>query len=152
MHIPDALSMEHEAARFVSSLSPRLDEATVVTLSGELGAGKTAFVKGVAKALGVTEHVTSPTFVIMKKYPLEHALFSELIHIDAYRLKGAHHLRILGWEELIKNPRNLVCIEWPEHADTLMPKSAIRLTLRYSGDNEREITYEENGTQTTHSS
>lgn len=129
-----------EAARFVAGLSPRAEGATVVTLSGDLGAGKTAFVKGVAQALGVHEHVTSPTFVIMKMYPLE-GRFKKLVHIDAYRLKGEHHLKVLGWEELLRDPKNLICIEWPEQAPGAMPTHAIRIALRYTGENEREIIY-----------
>lgn len=133
--------MELEAARFVVGLSPRPDGATVLALSGDLGAGKTAFVKGVAKALGVQEHVTSPTFVIMKMYPLE-GRFKKLVHIDAYRLKGEHHLKVLGWEDLLEDPHNLICIEWPAQASGAMPAHAIRIALRYTGENEREIIYE----------
>jgi len=132
--------MENEAARFVADLTPHKDAATVITLSGDLGAGKTAFVKGVAKALGVHEHVTSPTFVIMKIYPLD-GVFKKLVHIDAYRLKGEHHLKVLGWEEFLKDPRNLICIEWPEQVPQAMPSHAIRIALRYTGDDEREILY-----------
>lgn len=133
--------MEEEAQRFVHSLAPR-DGATLVALSGELGAGKTAFVKAAARALGVTEHVTSPTFVIMKIYHLHKQKFLRLVHIDAYRLKGEHHLKVLGWQELLANPHNVIFVEWPEHAGTCIPANAERLTFRYSGDDEREILYE----------
>lgn len=134
--------MELEASRFARGLSPRTDAATVVTLSGDLGAGKTAFVKGVARALGVTEHVTSPTFVIMKIYPLNGG-FKKLVHIDAYRLKGEHHLKVLGWEELCADPKNLIFVEWPEQAPGAIPSHAIKVMLRYTGDDEREIEYQE---------
>jgi tRNA threonylcarbamoyladenosine biosynthesis protein TsaE len=133
--------MEKESARFLAGLQPRADRATVVALSGDLGAGKTAFVKGVARALGLKEHVTSPTFVIMKIYDLEKAVFKRLVHIDAYRLKGEHHLKVLGWEELCANPQNLIMIEWPEQAASAIPAGAIRIQLRYSGEDEREIEY-----------
>ncbi len=149
MVISGAEAMEKEAARFVAGLSPR-ETATVVTLSGDLGAGKTAFVKGVAKALGVDEHITSPTFVIMKIYDLQQQAFWKLVHIDAYRLKGSHHLKVLGWDELVSDPRNLICLEWPEQADGAIPASAIRISLGYSGEHERTIKYEtqENSAQT----
>ena len=133
--------MNEEAARFARGLVPHADSATIITLSGDLGAGKTAFVKGVAKALNVREHVTSPTFVIMKIYDLEHQKFERLVHIDAYRLKGEHHLKILGWDELIAFPKNLIFIEWPEQVPNAIPRSAIPIHFRYSGDNEREIDY-----------
>ena len=87
-----------EATRFASSLEPSQQGATFVTLSGELGAGKTAFTKGVAKALGVTETVNSPTFVLEKIYDLSqfdgHSVsFKRLIHIDAYRLASGIELK-----------------------------------------------------------
>lgn len=141
MHVKGTDGMLHEAARFVRGLAPRENNATVVTLSGDLGAGKTAFVKGAARALGVTEHVTSPTFVIMKMYPLQ-GTFKRLVHIDAYRLKGEHHLKVLGWEELCADSGNLIFVEWPEQAPGAMPEHAIRIALRYTGDDEREILYE----------
>ncbi len=132
--------LEAEAKRFVAALHPRA-EAVVVALSGELGAGKTAFVKAVTKALGVREHVTSPTFVIMKIYELERQKFQKLVHIDAYRLKGMHHLKVLGWEELVRDPHNLIFVEWPEQVAEAMPKGAVCVGLRYSGEDIREITY-----------
>ena len=138
----DIHEMNEEAGRFARGLMPRESTATVVALSGELGSGKTVFVKGVAKALGITEHVTSPTFVIMKKYDLHEQKYDRLIHIDAYRLKGEHHLKVLGWEELLNNPKNLIFMEWPEQAGNAIPKSALAIHFRYSGDNEREIEYE----------
>jgi len=104
--------------------------------------GKTAFVKGVAKALDVEERIMSPTFVIMKLYDLRDQKFDRLIHIDAYRLKGEHHLHVLGWDELLKDPRNLILMEWPEQAGSAISANAIRIAFRYSGDNEREIAYE----------
>ncbi len=103
-----------------------MTEATVVGLSGHLGAGKTAFVKAIAKILGVVETVTSPTFVIMKAYsrevkPNEDEPFfagtpwARLIHIDAYRLERPQELEVLDFERLVADPRNLIMIEWPEN-------------------------------------
>lgn len=142
MHVKGAEGMQYEAERFARTLQPRVDGATVVALSGDLGAGKTAFVKGAARALGVAEHVTSPTFVIMKIYALDGA-FKRLVHIDAYRLKGEHHLKVLGWEELVSDPKNLIFVEWPEQAGNAIPASALRLTFGYSEDDGREILYED---------
>lgn len=149
MIVNSSAEMETEAARFARGLAPRTGGATVVTLSGELGTGKTAFVKGVAKALGVTEHVTSPTFVIMKMYPVRGRKlsngvgdFERLVHIDAYRLKGEHHLKVLGWDELLEDPKNLIFMEWPEKAQSAVSACAIRIRFSYSGDNARTISYE----------
>ncbi len=137
-----AQHMEEEARAFAAKLKPRAGAATIVALSGELGAGKTTFVKGIAKALGITEHVTSPTFVIMKIYDSSGGKFERLVHIDAYRLKGIHHLNVLGWDELLRDQGNLILIEWPEKIAKAVPSDAISLAFRYSGD-EREIIYGE---------
>lgn len=91
------------------------NEAVVVGLSGHLGAGKTAFTKAVAAALGVEETVTSPTFVIMKLYATKNSIFPRLVHIDAYRLEERRELEALRWEELVADRNNLIMIEWPEN-------------------------------------
>ena len=106
------------------------DEALVVGLSGHLGAGKTAFVKAVAKELGIMEIVTSPTFVIMKIYELRGSTsprlnleevepriwpWHRLVHIDAYRLERPEELAALNFEVVVSDRNNLVIIEWPEN-------------------------------------
>lgn len=113
------------AADWLESISKsRKDskEATVAGLSGHLGAGKTAFVKAIARELGVTETVTSPTFVIMKIYeikkqglPLLTIPWKRMIHIDAYRLERGEEMEALGFAELAADPANLIFIEWPEN-------------------------------------
>jgi len=121
------------AGETIGPLAPK-ERATVVTLSGELGAGKTTFAQGVALTFGVTETVQSPTFVLEKIYALEGQRFTHLVHIDAYRLKSAHELRVLGWEELAREPGNLILIEWPERVAECMPQDAIRLRFDIDGD------------------
>ncbi len=152
MHIQTKEDMQKEAALLVLRIAPGKG-ATVLALSGELGAGKTTFVQGIAKSLGIEESVTSPTFVIMKIYDLLDQKFKRLVHMDAYRLKGKEHLRVLGWDALISDPGNLICIEWPEKIQDAIPSDAIRVTLRYSGEG-RDITYgtdENKKTRTTSS-
>ncbi len=130
--------MHRQAGELASNLTRKLAGATIITLSGELGAGKTTFAQGVAKALGVTEAVTSPTFVLEKIYALESQKFSRLIHIDAYRLKGAHELEVLGWKELLADAGNLIVLEWPERVAEAIPEDAIRIRFDIHGD-ERTI-------------
>lgn len=132
--------MSAEAAAFVADLTPS-DTATLIALSGDLGAGKTTFVQGIARSLGVEEHVTSPTFVIMKIYDLRGQKFDRLVHMDAYRLKGEQHLRALGWDVIIRDPKSLVIVEWPEKIEGGIPAEARYITFRYSGDDAREIIY-----------
>src|ERR1700739_2778621 len=102
MDIADIGQFKEFAARFALGLAPHEDRATVVTLSGDLGAGKTTFVQAAANALGIEENVTSPTFVIEKIYQLpkksdvRHRFFKRLVHVDAYRLEGPAELEKLG--------------------------------------------------------
>jgi len=97
--------------------------ALVLLLSGELGSGKTTFVQALARELGIQERITSPTFVIQKEYATKKSnkldrptslKFERLVHIDAYRLKEFSELKMLGWDEYIKDSRAVVAIEWPE--------------------------------------
>lgn len=126
--------MNIEPGVFVSEISPKKDGATVVTLSGDLGAGKTTFTQGIAAALGVTETVTSPTFVLEKIYALTGQKWERLVHIDAYRLKGAHELGVLGWMELVADPVNFIVLEWPERVEGAIPEDAIKLKFETKGD------------------
>lgn len=128
--------LKARAAEFARSLS-RGDRATVVTLSGDLGAGKTTFTQGMAAALGVEEPVTSPTFVIEKIYALKDQAFSHLIHIDAYRLTGSHELEVLGWKAIVAEPGNLVVIEWPERVPELIPEDVVELRFDIEGEGRR---------------
>jgi tRNA threonylcarbamoyladenosine biosynthesis protein TsaE len=98
--------------------------ALVVALSGDLGAGKTAFTQAIAKHLGIKDKIKSPTFVIMKSYKLKTKNYKLLFHFDAYRLKNEKELLHLGWEEIIGNKEHIVFIEWPENVSKVIPKGA----------------------------
>jgi tRNA threonylcarbamoyladenosine biosynthesis protein TsaE len=126
------------AGDFAHGLSPKNSGATVVGLYGELGSGKTSFTQGVAKTLGISETVVSPTFVIEKIYELANQNFSHMIHIDAYRLEKSAELLHLGWPEIITDPKNLILIEWPERVADVMPPH-IRINFRHIENEEREI-------------
>jgi len=115
------------------------EEATIVGLYGDLGSGKTTFTKAVAKILGIKEDVTSPTFVIEKIYPIENPLFKNLIHIDSYRLDSSKEMNALGWENISKNPHNLIFMEWPERVSDILPERHIKINFKFLSENEREI-------------
>ena len=136
----DALTAE--ATAFVATLSPKDEGATLVTLSGELGAGKTSFTQAVARALGVEGSVTSPTFVLMKVYTLSNAPFKRLVHIDAYRLQGGQDLPALGFDEVLTDSGNLVLLEWPEQVSDGLPVADVSITLSVVSDTARTLTYE----------
>ena len=115
--------------------------ALIVGLYGDLGSGKTTFVKGIAKVFGLEKTITSPTFVIEKIYKLKNQVFDNLIHIDAYRLKNEKELLNLGWREISKNPKNIIFIEWPENVNDILPSDAKNIKFRFVDKNVREITF-----------
>ncbi|MDD3662679.1 MAG: tRNA (adenosine(37)-N6)-threonylcarbamoyltransferase complex ATPase subunit type 1 TsaE [Candidatus Pacebacteria bacterium] len=114
-------------------------EATIVTLSGDLGAGKTTLTKELAKTLGVSGDIISPTFVIMKKYKTKNLKFKNLIHIDAYRLNNSEELFNLGWSEIIKEKNNLIILEWPEIVDGCLKGGEIKVVLGHQDEKNRTL-------------
>jgi tRNA threonylcarbamoyladenosine biosynthesis protein TsaE len=133
------------AREWLGSIEKKDSEALVVGLSGDLGSGKTAFVKAVAAALGITESVTSPTFVIEKIYsrgPTSGSGWDRLIHIDAYRLESARELEVLNFEELVMDPNNLILIEWPENVKEILPEGALTVKCEFVSETEREYEFE----------
>jgi len=134
----DQKSLEKYAEEFVAGIKPR-NRATVIGLSGDLGAGKTTFAQAVARELGVKESVTSPTFVIEKIYKLENQTFEHLIHIDAYRLESGRELEKIGWREIAADPQNLILIEWPERVAEILPPDTRKITFKFVDEFTRTI-------------
>ena len=113
--------------------------ASVIALSGDLGAGKTALVQHIAQALGVTQIPPSPTFVIMRSYETKDEVFKRLVHIDAYRIEGTDELPPLHLDAEFSDADSLVCVEWPEKIATAIPQGALQITLVSISENEREL-------------
>jgi tRNA threonylcarbamoyladenosine biosynthesis protein TsaE len=112
------LAKEHDLASVAHTVISYLErntqgEAHVVLLDGELGAGKTTFTQHLAKALGVQEDVTSPTFILKKEYKTSHPTLQRLIHIDAYRFVEPKEAKVLRLENDTKDRGTLMVIEWP---------------------------------------
>ena len=126
-----------ETENLGEALGRRLPAGTVLAYRGELGAGKTAFTRGLARGLGCTEPVTSPTYTIVNEY-LGGRL--PLFHFDMYRLRSSDDLWDIGWEDYLD--RGGVCaVEWSENvADAL--EGAVTVTIRKLSDTAREITLE----------
>jgi len=145
--ISKSLKETHNLAEsFVHELSLECTEdvpqkAVVVGLYGDLGSGKTAFVQGMARALGVSDNVTSPTFIIQKRYDIhkKESPFKNLIHVDTYRLEGDHEMKDIKWEELVKDPNNLVVMEWASKVEGVMPKNTKKIFFTFVNENTREI-------------
>lgn len=129
---------EKETKHLAVKLSKGFEKG-VIALSGELGAGKTTFVQGFAKGLGIKEKVISPTYVLILQHKIP-STSTTLYHIDLYRLDSIKNLKELGIEELVNNPENLVLIEWAEKAKQFLPKNYTKINIEKSGDNSRTIT------------
>ena len=106
--------------------------ARVLGLTGDLGAGKTTFLQGFAKGLGIKEKILSPTFIIIRR-------LRNFYHIDCYRIKKPKEILNLGFKEIMSDPKNIVAIEWAERIRPLLPKSAILVQFKPVGKNKREI-------------
>lgn len=110
----------------------------VVTISGELGAGKTTLVQAICAGYGVTDEVTSPTFALVHEY---HAPRSPVHHLDLYRLDRPDQLDEIAWDELV-SARAVVLIEWPERAGDRVPAGHVSLTLQHLPDDpDRRLLY-----------
>ena len=130
-------------------------------LEGDLGGGKTTFLQGFAKGLGIKEKILSPTFVIVKKFsitglPFTEAKvkkrtkfsspssfqFSNFYHIDCYRIKKPKEILELGFKEIISNPQNIVAVEWADRIQKILPKTATILKFYFLDKNKRKIVIE----------
>jgi tRNA threonylcarbamoyladenosine biosynthesis protein TsaE len=126
--------MRDIAGDFVTHLqgqSYSSEEALVVALKGDLGGGKTTFTQGVARALGITEQVLSPTFTLMRSYEIPDSAgvpWNTFVHIDAYRLQTKNELRALVLEDILKKG-SIVFIEWANNIPWIIPKDAITITF-----------------------
>lgn len=122
-----------------AALADRLKPGAVVAFSGDLGAGKTAFVRGMARGLGIPERVTSPTFTIVNEYEGGRL---PLFHFDMYRLGSSDELFDIGWEDYLT--RGGVCaVEWSENVSDALEADCIRVDIRRGAhDNQRIITIE----------
>lgn len=116
--------------RFSANLKP----GDVVALSGDLGAGKTVFVQGVAEGLGIKGRISSPTFIIMRSY-------GDFYHVDLYRLEGEFEKEItnLGLSDIIRDGNSIVLVEWAEKIRDLLPKSTIWVNIDLISETERKI-------------
>lgn len=124
-----------ETMFFARSLAEKLQPGMVLTLNGDLGAGKTTFTKGLAEGLGIKRNVNSPTFTIIKEYQGRLPLY----HMDVYRLEGSEE--DLGYDEYFEGD-GVTVIEWAERIADRLPSERLDLTIRRTGENDRTITLE----------
>jgi tRNA threonylcarbamoyladenosine biosynthesis protein TsaE len=127
---------QKQTQEFAGNLARKFDQGKIVALYGDLGAGKTTFVQGFAKGLGIEKRIISPTFVILRSYVGKKFNFH---HIDLYRLDSEQDIIDQGILDLFDDPKNIIAIEWAEKMEKILPKNLIKITLKYMNEKEREI-------------
>lgn len=139
-----------ETQKFAQEFAGKLKPGNIIALYGELGAGKTIFVQGLAKGLGFRGKVFSPTFIFMRPYKIsdqtsdirdQRSKIKILYHIDLYRLEGIMDLKNIGVEEFISEKDAVSAIEWAEKIEHLLPKNVIKIKIERLSEQTRKITY-----------
>ena len=131
---------ERETEAAGAALGAKIPDGTVLAMYGELGAGKTAFVRGMARGMGIDCRVNSPTFTIVNEYLGERTL----LHFDMYRLSSADELWDIGWDDYLE--RGAVCaVEWSENVEDAFTGGEVRVSIDKLSDGERRITIEGGG-------
>ena len=125
-----------QTERFAEELAGAFVGGEVLLLKGELGAGKTHFVKGLARGLGIDEVITSPTFALHNSYTGR----LTLNHFDFYRIEDSEEVAILGLDEFFYDKQGVAAVEWSENVQSLLPKRCITVTIDKIDDNTRKIT------------
>lgn len=110
----------------------------VIAMYGDLGAGKTTLVQGLAQALGVSRTVSSPTFILVREYQLKSG-WDRLYHVDLYRLGSAEEIKSIDLTEWWQDPKNLVVIEWAEKVEAGLPKPRLEVKMKYRDEQTREV-------------
>lgn len=132
---------EEETFKIARDLALKAKPGDVFALEGDLGSGKTTFTKGFASALGIKDNITSPTFVLQKKYllPKNKQKISFLIHIDCYRMESELDAYSIGMDELFENDDSVILLEWPSKIKEMLPQRTIELKLEYIDEMTRKI-------------
>ena len=120
---------------------PLQKNAVVLALEGDLGGGKTTFLQGFARGLGIRKQVLSPTFVIAQKFAIRSTRFKNFYHLDCYRVDHPRELLGIGFKEVLAENTNIVAIEWSSRIAPLLPKDAIKITFDFVDENTRKLSF-----------
>ena len=143
---------EKQTFNLAEKLAKQLKGGEIIGLIGELGAGKTIFTKGLAAGLGIKKNITSPTFVLMKIYPItnyhrrsgipqrrDKLQIANFVHIDAYRIKSAKDILAIGAEEYFKRPDTITVIEWADKIKKILPEETKFIKIEQLDKNKRRL-------------
>ena len=129
-----------ETQKLGEKISADLKLGDILALYGELGSGKTTFIQGLARGLGIKKRVISPTFVFIRQYPVAgHRSAVTFYHVDLYRINEVTEAKGLGLEEIFADPDAIVVIEWADRIKEILPKKRIDIYFEYIGENQRKI-------------
>lgn len=120
---------------------PNVNTACILLLQGELGSGKTTFMQGVAKGLGIPHRLVSPTYILVKEYEINEGNYQKLYHIDLYRLTKMRETDMMQFADIFANSNAICAVEWPERLDTKLA-SAVNVQFFVAGENSRRIRIE----------
>ena len=137
---------KQKTVALAENLAKTLKGGDFLAFFGDLGSGKTTFIQGLAKGLGIEKRIISPTFIIVRHYELKpktsNVKLKNFYHIDLYRTETKNDILGLGMDEIIKDENNVVALEWAEKMGDLMPKRRIDISLEYLGEDQRKIIIE----------
>ena len=139
MHYSIVSSSPAQTKKIAKLLAKELKGNEVICLTGDLGGGKTTFVQGLALGLGIKEKITSPSFVLIRRYKTP--AISYFYHIDCYRLKNPQEILDLGFEEILSRKNTIVVIEWADRIKKILPKKRLNIKFEYLGKNKRKISF-----------
>ena len=128
---------EEQTEQFAAELAAKLSPGAVVALHGNLGCGKTVFARGFARALGVTDYVTSPTFTIVQEYPITES--KRLYHLDLYRIGNEDDAIAFGIDEYLLDPEAFCLLEWPARIQELWPDDIVEVFFEHIDEERRSI-------------
>ena len=128
---------EADTARLAEDLAGKLPRGTVIALYGDLGAGKTVFSRAFAKAAGVKETVSSPTYTIIQEYLLDDGGY--FYHLDLYRIGNSRDALAFAVDEYLNDSNSYALLEWPERIEDILPPGTLSINIRHLSDTEREI-------------
>jgi tRNA threonylcarbamoyladenosine biosynthesis protein TsaE len=121
---------ERELRDWGEALGRAVNPPFLITLTGELGVGKTTLAQSICAGYGVRDEITSPTYSLVQEYSAER---SAVFHIDLYRLESSAQLTNIGWDEIVES-RALILVEWPERAESRLPEDHLPIDLDYVPD------------------
>jgi tRNA threonylcarbamoyladenosine biosynthesis protein TsaE len=117
------------------------NQVNVISVKGEMGAGKTTLIQGMGRELGLNRNLPSPTFILIRSYQLNTEPWKKLYHVDLYRLKTADEMRSTDLAELWQDRKNLVVVEWAERAEAVLPQKRVEVEIKAGEKNNRQIQF-----------